>query len=67
MKFWIGLISKITSVNRNKRNFVFLKVFMFLKVCDIDQVEPEALVLDSPKFYNHEYCGLVVIFYSNPM
>ena len=31
---------------------------MFLKVCDSDQVEVEALVLDSPKFYNHEYCSL---------
>ena len=46
---------------------VFLKIFMFLKVCDSDQVEQEALVLDSPKFYNHEYCSLVVIFHSSPM
>ena len=28
---------------------VLLKV-LFLKVCDSDQVEPEAMVLDSPKF-----------------
>ena len=38
---------------------------MFLKVCDSDQVELEALVLDSPKFYNHKYCSLVVIFRSS--
>ena len=70
MKCRIDLISKITSWNRNKRNFfllnVFLKVFMFLKVWDSDQVELEAMVLDSPKFYNHEYCSLVVIFHSSP-
>ena len=46
---------------------VFLKVFLFLKVCDRDQVELEAMVLDSPKFYNHEYGSLVVIFHSSPM
>ena len=34
---------------------VFLKIFLFLKVCDGDQVELEAMVLDYPKFYNHEY------------
>ena len=39
---------------------VLLKVFMFLKVCDSDQVELEAMVLDYPKFHNHEYCSLVV-------
>ena len=33
-----------------------------------DQVELEAMVLDYPKFYNHEYCGLVVvIFHSSSM
>ena len=36
---------------------VLLKVFLFLKVCDSDQVELEAMVLDSPKFYNQEYCS----------
>ena len=47
---------------------VLLKVFLlFLKVCDSDQVELEAMVLDSPKFYDHEYCSLVVIFHSSPM
>ena len=46
---------------------VLLEVFLFLKVCDSDQVELEAMVLDSPKFYNHEYCSMVVIFYSSPM
>ena len=35
--------------------------------CDRDQVELEAMVLDYPKFYNHEYCSLVVIFHSSPM
>ena len=45
---------------------VLLNVFLFLKVCDRDQVELEAMVLDSPKFYNHEYCSLVVIFHSSP-
>ena len=44
---------------------VLLKVSLFLKVCDSDQVELEAMVLDSPKFYNHEYCRLVVIFHSS--
>ena len=34
---------------------VLLKVFLFLKICDSDQVELEAMVLDSPKFCNHEY------------
>ena len=38
---------------------VLLKVFLFLKVCDGDQVELEAMVLEYPKFYNHEYCSLV--------
>ena len=42
---------------------VLLKVFLFLKVCDSDQVELEAMVLDYPKFYNHEYCGLVVVIF----
>ena len=46
---------------------VLLKVFMFLKVCYSDQVELEAMVLDYPKFHNHEYCSLVVIFHSSPM
>ena len=46
---------------------VFLKVFLFLKVCDSDQVELEAMVLDFPKFYNHECYSQVVIFHSNPM
>ena len=45
---------------------VLLKVFLFLKVCDRDQVELEAMVLDYPKFYNYEYCSLVVIFHSSP-
>ena len=36
---------------------VILKVFLFLKVCDSDQVEPEATVLVFPKFYNHENCS----------
>ena len=47
---------------------VLLKVFLFLKVCDSDQVELEAMVLDYryPKFYNYEYCSLVVIFHSSP-
>ena len=40
---------------------VLLTVFLFLKVCDRDQVELEAVILDYPKFYNHEYCRLVVI------
>ena len=35
---------------------VILKVFLFLKVCDSNQVELEAMVLDSLKFYNQEYC-----------
>ena len=45
---------------------VLLKV-LFLKVCDSDQVELEAMVFDSPKFYNREYCSLVVSFHSGPM
>ena len=45
---------------------VLLKVFLFLKISDSDQVELEAMVLDSPKFYDDEYCSLVVIFHSNP-
>ena len=44
-----------------------LKVFLFLKVCDSGQVEQEAMVLDSPKFYNHEYCSLEEIFHSSPL
>ena len=44
-----------------------LKVFLILKVCDSDQVELEAMVLDYPKFYNQEYCRMVVIFHSSPM
>ena len=44
-----------------------LKVLLFLKVCDRDQVELEAMVFGYPKFYNHEYCSLVVIFHSSPM
>ena len=43
---------------------VLLKFFLFLKVCDRDQVEPEAMVLDYPY---HEYYSLVVIFHSSPM
>ena len=46
---------------------VLLKVFLFLKVCDSDQVELEAMVLDSPNFYNYEYCSMVVIFHSSLM
>ena len=46
---------------------VLLKVFLFLKVCDRDQVERKAMGLDYPKFYNHEYCSLVVIFHFSPM
>ena len=46
---------------------VLVKVFLFLKVCGSDQVEVEAMVLDSPKFYNREYCSLVVSFHSGPM
>ena len=45
---------------------VLLKVFLFLKVCDRDQVQLEAMVFDYPKFYNYEYCSLVVIFHSSP-
>ena len=30
--------------------------------CDRDQVELEAMVLDYPKFYNHEYSGVRRIF-----
>ena len=40
---------------------VLLKVFLFLKVCDRDQDELEAMVLDYPKFHNLEYCSLVMI------
>ena len=46
---------------------VLLKVFLFLKVCDRNQVELEAMVLNYPKFYNHEYCSLVVIFHSSSL
>ena len=46
---------------------VLLKVFLFLKVCNRNQDELEAMVLDYPKFYNLEYCSLVVIFHSSPM
>ena len=46
---------------------VLLKVFVFLKVCDSDQVELKAMALDSPKFYDHKYCRLVVIFHSSSM
>ena len=58
MKFWIGLIV-INSVNSNKHGIFshVLKVFLFLKVCGSDQVELEAMVLDSSKFYNEEYCS----------
>ena len=42
---------------------VLLKVFLFLKVCNRDQDELEALVLDYRKFCNLEYCSLVVIDY----
>ena len=44
-----------------------LKAFLFLKVCDSGQFELEAMVLDSLKFYNHEYFSLVEIFLSSPM
>ena len=71
MNFWIGQLV-VTSLNCYKHGFFFLnvllKVFSFLKVCDSDQVELEAMVLDYPQFYNHEYCGLVVvIFHSSSM
>ena len=46
---------------------VLLKALLFLKVCDSVQVELEAMLLDSPKFYNHGYCSLVVIFPFSPM
>ena len=46
---------------------VLLKVVLFLKVCNRDQDELEAVVLDYPEFYNLEYCSLVVIFHSSPM
>ena len=36
---------------------VLLKVFLFLKVCDSDQVQLETMVLDSNKFYIQEYCS----------
>ena len=72
MNFWIGLIPElvITFLNSYKHGIflnVLFKVFLFLKVCDSDQVELEAMVLDSLKFYNLEYCRLVVIFLSSPM
>ena len=72
MNFWIGLIPElvITFLNSYKHGIflnVLLKVFLFLKVCDSDQVELEAMVLDSLKFYNLEYCSLVVIFLSSSM
>ena len=71
MNFWIGLISShFFDLATNMEFFlliVLLNFFLFLKVCDSDQVELEAMVLDSPKFYNHEYCSLVVIFHSSPM
>ena len=46
---------------------VLLKVFLFLKVGDSGQVELEAVVLDYPKLYNHEYCSMVEIFHFRPM
>ena len=71
MNFWIGQLV-VTSLNSYKHEIfllnVLLKVFLILNVCDSDQVELEAMVLDYPKFYNHEYCGLVVvIFHSSSM
>ena len=70
MNFWIGQLV-VTSLNSYKHGIFSsecpLKVFLFLKVCDRDQGELEAMVLDYSKFYNHECCSLVEIFYSSPM
>ena len=46
--------------------FFLLNVLLKVFFCDRDQVELEAMVLDYPKFYNYEYCSLVVIFHSSP-
>ena len=71
MNFWIGLItSLVTSLNSYKHGIFFsecpLKSFLVSEALDRDQVELEAMVLDYPKFYNYEYCSLVVIFHSSP-
>ena len=71
MNFWIGQLV-VTSLNSYKHGIFSskcpLKSLLVLKVCDSDQVEVEAMVLDYPKFYNHEYCSLVVvIFHSSSM
>ena len=70
-KNFYELLLVVTSLNSSKHGIFFLsvllKVFLFLKVCDRDQVELEAMVLDYPKFYNHGYCSLAVIFHSSPM
>ena len=53
MNFWISSIV-ITFVNSNKHGIFSpecpLKVFLFLNVGDSDQVQLEAMVLDSPSF-----------------
>ena len=70
MNFRIGLISSHLFDLATNMEFFLLNVFLkvlFLKVCGSDQVELEAMVLDYPKFINHEYCSLVVIFHSSPM
>ena len=73
MNFWIGLITELVVISLNSYKHgifvlnVLVKVFLFLKVCNRDQDELEALVLDYPKFYNLEYCSLVVLFHSSPV
>ena len=70
MNFWIGQLV-VTSLNSYKHGIFSSECplkSLFLKVCDSDQVELEAMVLDYFKFYNHEYCSLViVIFHSSSM
>ena len=71
MNFWIDQLV-VTSLNSYKHGIFSsecpLKSLLDSEGLDSDQVKLEAMVLDYPKFYNHEYCGLVVvIFHSSSM
>ena len=70
MNFWIGQLV-VTSLNSYKHGIFSsecpLKSLLVSEGCDRDQVELEAMVLDYPKFYDHEYCSLVVTFHSSSM
>ena len=67
MNFWIGQLV-VTSLNSYKHGIFSSECpLKSLLVSDRDQDELEAMVLDYPKYYNHGYCSLVVIFHSSPV